>query len=1642
MADTSLKRLTSRMRRIEFPIQSELDPDTALDITEVASQTEDPNTTTKDLNSQVEISGIDITPLRDAHRKNASITARDNAVVKLEENVSTNSTAVNVSSLKEIKLLEQPSNQLFGDHKAGVVMSGATELEKAMSEHYKKIYANGESLVELAKGKTPQKFEDVTGSYFQGIAKTGTTEEKQQFWDGARDRYISDIFFLPMFGRGLYHKAIGKGDVENEEGTPFFSKETFFTEEDIEQYEAWEQSRAYRAEKEPAYNEGDSWEASAIAIIADPFASVVKAPFIAGAVSYKILKTTLVANKLEKMFGTSNLLSLVSRSGESLVEFFRADEKMTKLILKETAKSNDPLSSKLHKAAATANIKKIPTSSVILSRSYNSPAAKLAVNAVKTGDVKAQDAVVEAVVKANATKATEELAESQKTLLKMIDAGEAVPLTLLPDNVSSVLSPLTKHGTDVNNALEIANVVGNRIVYDTVTKAQETVTAYHTVRIAPKVEESIQRAVDFGQDGPIFQKVGAINALSVGVHKFTGPARKALLDAVSKNKVAETVIKKGLGKQLKVIYRGLAGREKSSLNKLIYTADNLHGGGEIVEGGMQFGETFVEATPRVLDRFYARQIVMKNTQVMLNDSAVASATKKGWKTFGDGFTAAPMERKHFLSGKESGISRSGKTPTTTTTSGVDKTFDAAKHTDDVKYAFERSIDNASTEDMLSMLKSRKARFEKKAYTGKVKENITAEINELESRLKPLLKEEFEERLVKAQEEGLKVIEDINGNQMGSIGDIPENYKIFEVTHYDDPDAFRYVAVAEEEVEKHFKTMPRQHRLVGNIEDYHHVEYKDKYRVFSLERDGNGVLTKMTPKATSNTWKAAKKFMDKGKLSGEEAAKIAVSKGVPAERITSQDYIAVRASEGVSEFMYSPAFWDDFSKMTDEQMEQVNILFKNNGLSEQELKDLFAVRDRFGYKRQSPLKPRGDSRLPSLTSDGPNILLGQDADAAYMNWVSKYLSEGDYVAQLEKSFVESYGKDFEKITRNVYDRISPIGEHPLSAEASVYQAQIATIAGRRRAPEIAKLDALARSAADKVIRADIPAVSKIMETFDSVVPLPGGLLREASDLTTVMALGSFSAAQLGLQFSAAFVNTVGITAGRAIGNFTARQTTVAAGKAQWDFIEYLATKTPILKQVGGAKKLGKHMRGVYDFVEDSGVAAGIDYDDVGRMLLDSKNLNKWTNLVKKSGATAKHVGATFYREGEGLGQVYSLLVAKRLLEAEGKYKVGSTAFKEAVFERSKTIALNMSKHNASALTQNQMGAVIFKFKDFAMHQGALFDPRGLVGKGKAGLTKGEVAGLYAAWIGAFGVAGLPLSQDMLMAAEMGYGAYTDSPDAAVGKFTRDFMVERGTDLAFQLEKMGLNVKAKTITDYLNGGALKVVNEEIDVATRFTISSFLGDYATNFDEAMLGAVYSKMGKFLGSDIRESHRAFMNMVRDEELSFAAAGKAALPLTNQFSGVASLIKTMNLVRSEDGVLRDKQGRALIVQPNLTQVLLTAIGATPAELVETYNEREILSRQKKAVKEYIWEKSADIAEDYYRSEVSGKNSFDLISNDLKENGYQKLIPILFSQVWGSKTFLDRSLSAEKRQLLETLEFAKYTGNFDSVILKLHGEDK
>lgn len=1555
MADTSLKRLTSRMKRIEFPVQSELDPDTALDITEVASQTEDPNTTTKDLNSQVEISGIDITPLRDAHRKNASITARDNAVVKLEENVSTNSTAVNVSSLKEIKLLEQPSNQLFGDHKAGVVMSGATELEKAMSEHYKKIYANGESLVELAKGKTPQKFEDITGSYFQGVAKTGTTKEKQQFWDGATDRYLSDIFFLPMFGRGLYHKAIGKGDVENEEGTPFFSKETFFTEEDIEQYEAWEQSRAYRAEKEPAYNEGDSWEASAIAIIADPFASVVKAPFIAGAVSYKILKTTLVANKLEKMFGTSNLLSLASRSGESLVEFFRADEKMTKLILKETAKSNDPLSSKLHKAAATASIKKTPTSSVVLSRSYNSPAAKLAVNAVRTGDVKAQDAVVEAVVKANATKATEELAESQKTLLKMIDAGEAVPLTLLPDNVSSVLSPLTKHGTDVNNALEIANVVGNRIVYDTVTRAQETVTAYHTVRIAPKVEESIQRAVDFGQDGPIFQKVGAINALSVGVHKFTGPARKALLDAVSKNKVAETVIKKGLGKQLKVIYRGLAGREKSSLNKLIYTADNLHGGGEIVEGGMQFGKTFVEATPRVLDRFYARQIVMKNTQVMLNDSAVASATKKGWKTFGDGFTAAPMERKHFLSGKER------------TTSVAEK------------------IEGA---------------------------------------------------------EGVRLIEDINGNQMGSIGDIPENYKIFEVTHYDDPDAFRYVAVAEEEVEKHFKTMPRQHRLVGNIEDYHHVEYKDKYRVFSLERDGNGVLTKMTPKATSNTWKAAEKFMDKGKLSGEEAAKIAVSKGVPAERITSQDYIAVRASEGVSEFMYSPAFWDDFSKMTDEQMEQVNILFKNNGLSEQELKDLFAVRDRFGYKRQSPLKPRGDSRLPSLTSDGPNILLGQDADAAYMNWVSKYLSEGDYVAQLEKSFVESYGKDFEKITRNVYDRISPIGEHPLSAEASVYQAQIATIAGRRRAPEIAKLDALARSAADKVIRADIPAVSKIMETLDSVVPLPGGLLREASDLTTVMALGSFSAAQLGLQFSAAFINTIGITAGRAIGNFTVRQTTVAAAKAQWDFIEYLATKTPILKQVGGAKKLGKHMRGVYDFVEDSGVAAGIDYDDVGRMLLDSKNLNKWTNLVKKPGATAKHVGATFYREGEGLGQVYSLLVAKRLLEAEGKYKVGSTAFKEAVFERSKTIALNMSKHNASALTQNQMGAVIFKFKDFAMHQGALFDPRGLIGKGKAGLTKGEVAGLYAAWIGAFGVAGIPLSQDMLMAAEMGYGAYTDSPDAAVGKFTRDFMVERGTDLAFQLEKMGLNVKAKTITDYLNGGALKVINEEIDVATRFTISSFLGDYATNFDEAMLGAVYSKMGKFLGSDIPESHRAFMNMVRDEELSFAAAGKAALPLTNQFSGVASLIKTMNLVRSEDGVLRDKQGRALIVQPNLTQVLLTAIGATPAELVETYNEREILSRQKKAVKEYIWEKSADIAEDYYRSEVSGKNSFDLISNDLKENGYQKLIPILFSQVCGSKAFLDRSLSAEKRQLLETLEFAKYTGNFDSVILKLHGEDK
>lgn len=1501
--------VVSNMEVMEEPSSNEVTPNIALDIIEVSGQTDKPDETTTILRDNVKYDGVDVSAIRNMYSEAASDKTYGAIRADIEMHLSSRTPKENAAAIRNLEVVKDTGNQMFSDPFAGKTAREAVDNDKFMEQTFEDLRAG--IIVD------EDKVIDVRGGEFT------TGLEKSDYRRGLTSRYLSDIFFLPMLVKAVVDD---KTWAENKK-----------------EYEAWEQHQANEGSKSAAYAKGNGWRGSVLGFAVDPIGgSVTKAPLITGALTYKILKSAGVAKKLSGIMGNSNFLSLASRSGDSLVDFFRNDEKMIKMILEETSAGTDPVSKKFFDAATTAAIEGSPTSTVRLNRAFKSPMAEVADTAILAGDIKAQDKVIDSVLKVN-NKTVEGLESSQEMLLKAVDAGDVLPLTLIPGNINTVITPLTKFGTDVNNATSLADVAANQIVYDVATKAQRAVANIDTLRIGPAVEGSIQRAVDFGNGGEVFQKTSFMKTLLPGPWKFKAPARKMLIDEVTKNKITQSLIKKALGKQLSVVYRGLSGGDEKLLNKLIYTADNMEDAGIVVEGGVKFGDQVVEATPNVIDKFYARQIAMKNTHKYLNSSAVAQARKKGWKTY-KGQAAAPI-----------------------------------KYTDIDK---EKFVVSGSSADV----------------------TIVQEGIEHDKSISTVLR------------------------------DHPE-FKLYEISDYNNPHVLKHIAIHPDDEATLLKEMSDNHKLIGDVKGYQRVEYKDKYRVFSIERDGTGGINKITPVATSDTWRAAKEFIGEGEEASKKAAMKGVEAGIPAERVVSQGYFGVRASEGVSDFMYSPAFWDDFSKMTDEQMEVVNNLFKEGGLSKAELDDLFAARDKFGYKRPSALKERGVKRLPSLSSDTPQVMLGKDADASYFDWVSRYLSEGDYISQLEKEFVNTYGEHFPSLTKDVYDPINPLASHPLASEAAAYQNQILTIAGRQRSAILKSLDKKAQWAADKFVRSDNKAISTVSENFAKVLPLPSQTVRKASSLVTTMALGSFGLVQLPLQFSAAAINSIGATAGRAVFNGNPTQVIKSAVQAQLDFTQYLATKVPVLNKIGTTKKLGKSMRETWDFVEQSGIAAGIDYDEVGQMLMDAKSMGGWTGFLRKPVKGFQQAGATFYKQGENLGQVYALLMSRRLLEAEGKFKVGSKAFNEAVLGRSKVLALNMAKHNSSALTQNELTSILLKFKDFGVHQGALFAPGG-----KQGLTKGELTGLYATWMGLFGLNGVPFSWDAMIAAEM--VTSSGDPDGGAGKFTVDLLSEVSSELTFQAQKLGLDIEKDTIKNFVEGGLPTVLNDEVRVASRFAISNFFSDYmtATRMDEAMLGAVYSKIKRFVLEDTTESYRAFTNMLRDGELSLASAAKAAEPLANQFSGVAGFIRAGKLKFSDDGILRDTHGRALIVQPTLTQRLMIAGGLTPGELVRTYQLRSILSRQKKAIKEYVWEESQKIVEDGLKSPESGRVSFDLICSDLVENGYAKLIPLIAQRVYGKRGALDKALSAEQRLFLEAVQEVKDTGHFNTVMKELHGD--
>jgi len=728
--------------------------------------------------------------------------------------------------------------------------------------------------------------------------------------------------------------------------------------------------------------------------------------------------------------------------------------------------------------------------------------------------------------------------------------------------------------------------------------------------------------------------------------------------------------------------------------------------------------------------------------------------------------------------------------------------------------------------------------------------------------------------------------------------------------------------------------------------------------------------------------------------------------------------AVRAEPGQMDAAFSQTFMSSFIRMSEEHLDSMLAELRKSGYSEEVIAKLRALHTEYGkfqpaYKSASALKARAEERLPHIkvskkkvttgfkgeadpvmgeilsakattevkevaTKAEPKIRLAKDADASYLSWAADYVGNAAYMEELKNGFIEAYGKHL----TNPADFLSPIRTDitpALADEIKAYQDQLILMTGRH-SELIAKADKKIKAVADKVLLSDKPGAKLLGKTINENL-MASGLIRTAGSITTMAKLGLLNFVQLPLQMSFGVLSGTGASVGRIVAGEAGQLR--ALGSAYTDFFSSLAPR--MFKGVNFTKG-GKE---AHEFLSRWGVLDDIDWDTLSREMSDMRKNRGWFG---KSVDRSVKTSSIPFTEGEKLNQAFGVLVSKRVMEAEIKQAAkagkahrlgltlkdlengGSARFGREVLLRGKTLSLNMSRHNAPGFAQNEITALILKFKEFVSHGTNLYlDP--FLTKN---LSKRESLGIWATTLAVLGPKGIPGVWDALVTAEL-----IDEKEGTsvneVGKYT----VELFADAAYHMEDVtGGLISDKAWFRWMTQGADSALTEgQWALGNRLAIGMIFSDYldGAGNDDALLGAVYSTITGLVRDGVNTAD-LFVDQLRNQELDFE---RLAFEATGELTGPNNLLRANHALQG--GRLLSRKGKPLSNKPSLTEIIQTAIGVTPGKVKAAYDLQEIKRRKTKAISEWTKAEIPSIIKTYNLDVYQGEAHLRRVADQLRE---------------------------------------------------------
>lgn len=841
----------------------------------------------------------------------------------------------------------------------------------------------------------------------------------------------------------------------------------------------------------------------------------------------------------------------------------------------------------------------------------------------------------------------------------------------------------------------------------------------------------------------------------------------------------------------------------------------------------------------------------------------------------------------------------------------------------------------------------------------------------------------------------------------------EGYKVIELQG--NKGKVARVVLSPDEANRMLKDIPDGHAMIPYRKGYVPVIYKDQWAINRVVKMKDGSF-RSSRVATAPTIVRANKgvsqFTKEQKLAEDELE---------------ATFIASRKNDASTDVAYGENLHNILDNLSNTELEGMKKALRDLGMEKEAVESLERTGRFFSHKRNAFMMGRGPRLKDWRGVEKADILPADEAIQKYMQSSSSYSANAEYMSNLQNKYLDEFGE----LLTDSNDFLSPVKDKIMgtasngrtSLEARQVRGQIERLMG-------------VNSDLDRVIENHIVStldkfgktrVGKSMDVmFDKLSDVwgIGGLIGTPSLVHGTAKIKGFTAmAKLGLwNMSQAVVQ--GTAALNVLG-----KNPIHAARASKDMVQAIG---PEIMRIGRTAK----GRALYEQIDNAGFIAGFDYVELQRVaakgtdkLLGSRSLRKVmnTNLLP-------------YQLGEGGVRALAWFTERRILidmiesgkSPFTKADIDGELFRQSVTEAASITALNMSRVNQPLISRGLLG-VPFQFKQFLIQQSEFLL------RTSNFRNKREMVGTWSAWIGAFGVAGVPWMFDAGIAADgvmvagsealEAMGIDSSSP-AYVGKSRKmaKEMVHDFSKLAADFSDTNYKDTVAFWDRWATSGLLSAMTEgELNLASRASLARVLTEYHGNssLDDNLFGPGYQTAKMLIKNDIG-TIADMVNMWRNgDEFTpgylIEAAGEAARGLP----GIQHPIQAAEMMLT--GETRDTERRLINDEPTLSEIIYIGVGLGDGRRSERFERIEFTKKTAKAWKDWSRTRQQKIAKLSQQGHI--KYADVLYEDTLRQ--ISEVNPTLISEflMGYSNEMLRRNMTGDEREFMENHEDLYFYGS-------------